>query len=196
MTSKTPSKIASNIPYLPILTLDDAVFLSKELRGSQLNDMLLIPSSGHLRKGRKRIRDEPFYLDILNYILEHWASNSFFNRDLQKPSWKQEHEIYVHFPQINHRTLKRYLKRLQELKWLRLDGKDYHLNPFLWELFKENPSYEHLLQFARLKVDLFDLLNLPIIEASKHRVIDSNINYTEIHEHYYNSVYDGKWKYH
>lgn len=112
-----------------------------------------------------------FYPEIVQYVnYNGQASFSELERFLKE--------------KISTRQLKRAIQLLVNLKWLIRRGKNdftvYYINPFLSKLYKTNPQYAILLaEYARLKVDLFDLLNVPLIYAlrSNQKFIKSEVEF-------------------
>jgi hypothetical protein len=179
---------------LIILTLDNILETALELSEGEKALGLSIYRLGKLRKCKTeaqkslRLRIKPIYKDILNYIRQ----SEFFDNSLETPNWKSIYELCNHFSIIKPRTLRGYLKELQELKWLRRHGRDYHLNPFLFELFGLDEKLILLLEFSPYKIDLFQLLNLPLINAQKSTVKDVGIAYFDRKdERYYREVFSG-----
>lgn len=182
---RTPNK-----RYSRILTMTDIVNLAVEIHKGNLTNQPIIYQFGNLSKGkakRQRIRKEPIYTEILEYIRE----NNFALK-AATPNWKSETEIYNQFKNIKPRTLRSKLIKLQKLHWIRRHGRDYHLNPFLFQLFKIDENFILMLEFASLKIDFFDVLNLPLIEAPKSKIINTKIVYKEVSDKYFNEIFKGK----
>ena len=104
-------------------------------------------------------------------------------------------ELELHFKdRVSKRQLKRAVQLLVNLKWLIRTGKNdlavYYPNPFLSALFDQNPQWLNLAEYARLKVDFFDLLNIPLINAmrSNQRIVK-----TEVTFHKYKLGSHGLW---
>jgi hypothetical protein len=180
---RTPTK-----PFSRILNLENVLNLAVEIHKGNLTKKAIIYRFGNLRNGKaKRIRKEPIYTEILEYIPESYSAAK-----LSTPNWKSETEIYEHFKKINPRTLRSKLVNLQKLHWIRRHGRDYHLNPFLFQLFKIDENFLLMLEFASLKVDFFNVLNLPLIEASNSKITDTKIDYKEVSDKYFNEIFKGK----
>jgi hypothetical protein len=84
---------------------------------------------------------------------------------------------------------------LVNLKWLIRRGKNdfavYYPNPFLAALYKKNRYHVYLLaEFARLKVDFFKLLNVPLLNALKS---NQKIVKTEVTFHKYSMEEAKPW---
>jgi hypothetical protein len=109
--------------------------------------------------------------------LDYIRQSEFFDNSDETPNWKNYVELYNHFKNIKRRTLRNYLRELQQLKWLRRHGRDYHLNPFLYQLFWIDSQYTLILEYAPFKIDLFELLNLPLVNALNYKIVDVEINH-------------------
>jgi hypothetical protein len=137
--------------------LNYALKLSK----GEIEPTLVLYRFGELLNGKnktKTVRINPLLSAIVHYIYSsHWRNN---------------YELYQRFNDIKPRTLRGYLKQLQELKWIRRHGMDYHINPFLLELIEKEPQFMLLLEFATLKLDLFDIKNLPLLSILGQKVKD------------------------
>jgi hypothetical protein len=80
--------------------------------------------------------------------------------------------------------LRHAMQLLVNLKWLIRRGKNdfavYYPNPFIATLWKGNPQNAVLLaEFARLKVDFFQLLNVPLINAlrSNQKIVKTEVTF-------------------
>ena len=84
---------------------------------------------------------------------------------------------------VSKRQMHRALQLLVNLKWLIRRGKNdftvYYPNPFLIALFDKNKQNFLLTEYARLKVDFFDLMNLPLINAlmSKQKFLKAEVKF-------------------
>ena len=84
---------------------------------------------------------------------------------------------------VSKRQMHRAVQRLVNLKWLIRRGKNdftiYYPNPFLISLFEKKKQNLLLSEFARLKTDFFDLLNLPLINVlrSKQKMVKSEVKF-------------------
>ena len=87
---------------------------------------------------------------------------------------------------VSKRQLKRAVQLLVNLKWLIRRGKNdftvYYPNPFLTALFDNNKQFLLLAEYARLKIDFFSLLNMPLINALRS---NQRIERTEVTFHKY-----------
>jgi hypothetical protein len=87
---------------------------------------------------------------------------------------------------VSKRQMNRAVQLLVNLKWLIRRGKSdftvYYPNPFLIALFDKNKQNLLLSEYARLKIDFFDLLNLPLINAlrSKKKIMDSEVKFHKL----------------
>lgn len=110
-------------------------------------------------KKHKKDRFEPLLPSILRFI----ALSRF----------KYPFELYSEYSYVNKRTLRRKLNKLIELKWVIRIGKSkygrYTINPFLEFLIKLDAQFWFLLEFASSKIDLFDLLNIPLLNLLELR---------------------------
>lgn len=198
ITGDTSENCTEKIGFEQILTLTDIVKAAFNLAEGKYSSEPLLCQFGKLANGKtksQKILIEPAYKQILEYI-----PSKIFNLkpkwmiedpDHITPRWKSHFEIQKEFSNINKRTLRGYLKDLQELKWLRRHGRDYHLNPFLYELFNTDMQLILLLEFAPLKLDLFDLLNLPLLNAVDQKVTSVEAHYYPSSEKYFRELFAG-----
>ena len=151
-----------------------------KLSNGEAEPKLIICRFGELLNGNnktKKVRINPLLSAILFYIYSsHWRNHA---------------ELYNKFSYVKPRTLRAYLKELQELKWIRRHGRDYHSNAFLLDLIEKEPQFMLLLEFATLKLDLFDLLNLPLLSVINHSVKSVQIEYYESEERYFKEIFKG-----
>jgi hypothetical protein len=186
-------EVKENKAISDVLTLNDVHMVALELKAGNREKGLYIYRLGKLRKGKtkkQRLRVKSIYTEILDFI----RKGIFIpmNDDPTIESWVSSYELYQHFSEINPRTLRGYLKELQELKWVRRHGRDYHLNPFLFRLFKIAPYLTSILEFAPYRIDFFELLNLPLVNSLNRAVKKVDMKYFEVkHEKYYREIFCG-----
>jgi hypothetical protein len=88
---------------------------------------------------------------------------------------------------VSKRQLKRAMQLLVNYKWLirfaRADLTVYRPNPFLEMLtgIANSDCYLFLGQYAKMKIDFFDLLNIPLLNAvnSGQKIIDAKVHFRE-----------------
>ena len=86
---------------------------------------------------------------------------------------------------LSNRQLKRALQLLVNLKWLVRRGRSeiatYYSNPFLAVQIERHKSLYFLAEYSRLKIDFFDLLNLPLLNAltSNQKITKTEVEFTE-----------------
>lgn len=153
---------AGNTENKPIISLNDVLTLSLEILRPQREQ-------GVSYVGMKRTY---FFAlpDIVEYLL-------FFN---QAMFW----ELEISFKnKLSKHQLKRAMQLLVKSKWIIRRGKNelatYLPNPFLAAQFLTNEDYIYLVEYARLKIDFFELLNLPLINALNQTIIKSEVTYHE-----------------
>lgn len=164
-----------------ILTSTDLLNTAIKLVEGEIEPTLVYKQFGTVLHGKKqKTWINPLYGVILTYIYLGF--------------WRYYYELYEYFSHIKPRTLRKYLKNLQELKWLRRHGRGYHLNPFLYKMIKKDKRFMLLLEYAPLKIDFFDILNLPLINASKRKVKVTRVevDYFEVkYDKYFREIFRG-----
>jgi hypothetical protein len=81
------------------------------------------------------------------------------------------------------RQLRRALNDLLQLKWIvrlgRGDMTRYRANPFLEALTDVNRNWLMLCYYTQFDIDFFDLLNIPLINAQKEKIVDAKVSFHE-----------------
>lgn len=92
--------------------------------------------------------------------------------------------LELHFKDnVSKHQLKKAVQLLVNLKWLLRSGKGdltvYYPNPFISAQYDQNPQWLELAEYARLKIDFFNLLNLPLINLlrSNQRIVKTKIEF-------------------
>lgn len=81
---------------------------------------------------------------------------------------------------LSNRQLRRRLQLLVNLKWLIKRDVFYYPNPFLVELWNKNKKFTfNLVESARLKIDFFHLLNIPLLNAknSNQQILKTEVKF-------------------
>lgn len=152
--------------------------MAVDLTKGSVTPKVVLYRFGKLLNGKtKKVRINPLLSVIVNYIHSSHSRNHA--------------ELYSKFSDVRPRTLREYLKQLQELKWIRRHGREYHINSFLSDLIEKEPEFRPLFEFASLKLDLFDILNLPLLSIMVQRVKKIEIQYYEYWERYTKEIFKG-----
>ena len=86
------------------------------------------------------------------------------------------------FSNISTRQLQRNLQLLVKLKWLvrwgNFDYTQYYANPFLLALYRKRETYASLCWFTKFRIDFFDLINIPLLNALDQKVTLAETNFS------------------
>ncbi|GEM_PF-1951197 len=170
------SKIGELNQLFITLTQDDNRTEQKNKLIMSLNDLLTF-SKIYLVKGREdRLHTAPkttrfLVLPEIVFYVGHFRIASF--TDL-------EHYLRN---RVSKRQLKRNMQLLVKLKWIVPFGRGgaltYRANPFLEALRDLDETYLLLGEYARLQIDFFDLLNLPLLNAVKsiEKIVNAKVEF-------------------
>ncbi len=121
------------------------------------------------------------------YVLNPYAvTSSIFARpslaaEVLVHEWQYYYELRIKFPTLSARQLQRNLQALVKDKWLVRWGRGnyttYYPNPFLLALYNRNKQCAFLCEYSRLKVDFFDLLNIPLISAINQNITSAKVKF-------------------
>lgn len=100
-------------------------------------------------------------------------------------------ELYKRYSNVNRRTLRRYFNELQRARWIRRFAKAYHINPFFLTLLDQDKQYLWLMEYARFKIDFFEIFNIPLKSALSHKIKTVEIKHFPIREGYFNPIFKG-----
>jgi hypothetical protein len=127
-------------------------------------------------ESKKKIRINPLLPVILRFI----ESQAFI--------W----EIKSYFNFVNQRSLRRYIKILVDKKWLVRAGNGYEINPLLsYLIFRIDPQYAYILDYSTFKIDLFDLLNYPLMKLLEHKARKIRVDFFERNDKYLKPIFAG-----
>jgi hypothetical protein len=125
---------------------------------------------------KKKIRPNPLLPVILRYVGDY----AFI--------W----QIKAYFSFVNQRSLRRYIKILVDTKWLIRVGNAYTINPLLrFLILRLDSQYVYILDYSAFKIDLFDLLNYPLMKLLKHKAKKISVKFHERNDKYLKPVFAG-----
>lgn len=126
---------------------------------------------------KRKVRKNPLLTDIVRFVtIHHYVTYP---------------ELYKRYSYVNRRTLRRYLNELQRLRWIRRFAKAYHTNPFFLNLLDHDKQFWWLMEYARFKIDFFEIFNIPLKSALEHKIRAIEIGHYKIRMGYFNPIFDG-----
>lgn len=138
----------------PILSLNTMLEQASQLSTYPLNSKTIYGDLTRYSKF-KRVQINPLLSNLVRHVANSGFTNPFCLRFI--------------FSYVQPRTLRKYFTQLRDLKWIIKVGMCYEVNPFLKALLRLDQDFCFLYEYASFKIDLFDLLNIPLMNLLELR---------------------------